>query len=95
MHRRSGAFGADLDVYTEVVAVDAVRLPSPTNAVSGGVQGRIAILFGLSLRVKRPEGGGLAAQPLQGLTHNTTRKQPTCLVRLLRYGKLSTSEVDL
>ena len=37
MHRHSGAFGAVLDVYTEVVAMDAdaVKLPSSAEAVSG------------------------------------------------------------
>ena len=37
MHRHSGAFGAVLDVYTELVAMDAdaVKLPSSAEAVSG------------------------------------------------------------
>jgi len=44
-----------------------------------GVRGRIAIMFGLSLWVKRSEGGGLAARPLQGLTQSAIRKQQHAL----------------
>jgi hypothetical protein len=50
MHRHSGAFGAVLDVYTEVVTMDA-DLSSCRRLLRlsvAGVQGRIAIMFGLS-----------------------------------------------
>jgi hypothetical protein len=75
MHRHSGAFGAVLDVYTEVVTMDAdaVKLPSFAEAVSGW-RARAhsdhvwAVFFEIG-------GRGLAARPLQGLTQSATRNQ--------------------
>ncbi len=72
MHRHGGAFGAVLDVYTEVVTMDAdaVKLPSFAEAVSGR-RARAhsdhvwAVFFGC----------GLAARSLRGLTQSTTRNQ--------------------
>jgi hypothetical protein len=97
MHRHSGAFGAVSDVYTEVVTMDAdaVKLPSFAEAVSGWRARAHSDHVWVVSSGEEIGGRGLAARPLQGLTQNTTRNQQTCLVRLLRYGKLSTSEVGL